>query len=146
MMYLLNDPISDEEARRVLAYVLRRAETDPSFRSALLSNPKEALEAEFAIELPGSFNIQFVENNGADLTVVLPDVASERSSDDADDPPTGLNALLGDNRSRDNRPGDDLSADDLAAVSGGEEHPDNVEAVLRTLGAPGRTADAAPKR
>jgi hypothetical protein len=139
MMYLLNDSISEEEARRVIAYVLRRAETDPSFRSALLSTPKEALEAEFAIDLPDSFNIRFVENNGADLTVVLPDVASER-------PPAGTSGPRGGSRSpsENGLSGDRLSGDDLTAVSGGSEHPNNVEAVLRTLGTTGLTQDSDP--
>jgi hypothetical protein len=67
---------SQDESRQVMAYVLRRAITDPAFRQGLLTNPRLALETEFNLELPATFRIRFVENQGADLTVVLPDPVS----------------------------------------------------------------------
>ncbi|GEM_PF-4246894 len=66
-------PLSEEEARDVYCYVIRRAVTDPAFRAALLRDARATLEREFDLILPVHFNIRFVENEGADLTIVLPD-------------------------------------------------------------------------
>lgn len=79
------DSISTAEARKVFKYVKSRAKTDPEFREKLLSAPREVLEAEFDVPLPENFSIRFVENQGADLTVVLPDPSdpdAELSDDD----------------------------------------------------------------
>lgn len=84
--------ISASEARKVFEYVKRRSRTDAAFRRKLLDAPRETLEAEFDVALPKDFNIRFVENMGADLTVVLPDPVE---------------------------PGDKLSDDDLDHVAGG---------------------------
>lgn len=65
--------ITPDETRQVMAYVMRRAITDLAFRQSLLNNPRSALEQEFNLALPATFRIRFVENQGADLTVVLPD-------------------------------------------------------------------------
>jgi hypothetical protein len=69
----MTSQITTQEAREVFQYVKRRARRDPAFREQLLESPRETLEAEFDIRLPDEFNIRFVENRGADLTVVLPD-------------------------------------------------------------------------
>ncbi|WP_457653294.1 hypothetical protein [Rhodocaloribacter sp.] len=66
-------PLSENEARDVYLYVIRRAVTDPAFRAALLRDARATLEREFDLILPDHFNIRFVENDGADLTIVLPD-------------------------------------------------------------------------
>lgn len=66
--------LTREEMRAVYSYVMKRARTDRDFRHALLFSPKQALEQEFDLDLPDHFNIRFVENNGADLTLVLPDL------------------------------------------------------------------------
>ncbi len=76
--------VSTVEARQVFRYLMRRAATDMTFRSGLLSNPRETLRTEFDLDLPEDFNVRFVENRGADLTVVLPDPGGEVSlGDDA---------------------------------------------------------------
>lgn len=77
--------ISTTEAQQVLSYIMGRARTDAVFRRNLLDNPRTTLEEEFDFALPESFNIRFVENLGADLTVVLPDLddsGSELSDED----------------------------------------------------------------
>ncbi|WP_456426429.1 hypothetical protein [Rhodocaloribacter sp.] len=66
-------PLSEDEARDIYFYVIRRAVTDPAFRAALLRDARATLEREFDLILPVHFNIRFVENEGADLTIVLPD-------------------------------------------------------------------------
>jgi hypothetical protein len=76
--------ITDDEARHVLAYLMRRAVSDPSFRRSLLTEPRTALEREFDIDLPADLDIRFVENLGADMTVVLPDPQEDRVLTDDD--------------------------------------------------------------
>ena len=72
------------EAQMVFSYLMRRAATDMTFRRALLRNPKATLEQEFDLALPPTFNIRFVENHGADLTLVLPDPCDDASLSEAD--------------------------------------------------------------
>ena len=76
--------LTARDARHVLEYLRRRARTDAVFRKDLLSDPKSALKRELEIELPEDFNIRFVENAGAHMTVVLPDpeVSGRELSDD----------------------------------------------------------------
>lgn len=107
-MRLFNAPLSSEEARRILSYVLRRASTDTEFRRRLLDEPKRALEVEFDIALPDTFNIRFVENEGADATIVLPDVEAEPGS-----PPRQCEVRETPEERR------NLSSHDLRLVSGG---------------------------
>lgn len=65
--------MTDEQACELFRYVMNRARTDMIFRAGLLNSPRESLEKALDIDLPEEFNIRFVENKGADLTVVLPD-------------------------------------------------------------------------
>ena len=66
--------LSREDARHILEYLRRRARMDAAFRRDLLTDPRSALQKELGLELPGDFKIRFVENEGADLTVILPDL------------------------------------------------------------------------
>jgi len=83
--------ISTAEARKVFEYVKSRSQSDPAFRQRLLDAPREVLEKEFDVALPENFNIRFVENQGADLTVVLPDPPKRTGelSDDELEPVSG---------------------------------------------------------
>lgn len=65
--------MTEEEACDLFRYVMDRAQTDMVFRAGLLNSPRQILERALDIDLPEEFNIRFVENKGADLTVVLPD-------------------------------------------------------------------------
>jgi hypothetical protein len=87
--------ISYEEARKVFHHLMLRATTDPLFRQALLLQPRQALEQALGVCLPAHCNIRFVENHGADMTIVLPDPVSSCYS------------------------GHILSGDDLGFVAGG---------------------------
>ncbi len=79
------ETLSAEEARHVFGYLMRRAATDAAFRRGLLEDPRRTLQQEFDIALPEGFNIRFVENQGADLTLVLPDPPDEAGAlSDAD--------------------------------------------------------------
>lgn len=65
--------LTREEAQHIFDHVMRRAATDLVFRQGLLTDPRSALEAELGLSLPDQFNIRFIENGDADLTIVLPD-------------------------------------------------------------------------
>lgn len=72
-----------EEAQKALQVIVKRASMDVEFRSRILENPAGAVLEATGRPLPEGFVINVVENDGADLTVVLPDlsVASELSDD-----------------------------------------------------------------
>jgi len=67
--------------QNMLDSVVERASKDEAFRKTLVDSPKSAIKAETGIDVPEGVDIRFVENEGADLTVVLPDVESEEISD-----------------------------------------------------------------
>lgn len=85
----------NKDGQETLEIIRRKAAEDPDFRELCLSNPKAAVKKATGIEVPDDFNLRFVENNGADLTVVLPD-EEPKSEDDL------------------------LSDDDLEDVAGGD--------------------------
>ena len=75
------DLLTDDEGKMVFAYIMQRATEDSFFRDGLLKTPKKTLEKELGIELPNHFNIRFIDNEGADLTIVLPDLSDQPLSD-----------------------------------------------------------------
>ena len=86
-----------DDRQRLLDEIMRRASEDTSFRTFLLSEPKEAIYQTFGVRVPLNFRVQFIEK-GADIDalVVLPDMA---------------------------RTNDELTDDDLDAVAGGTGNP-----------------------
>lgn len=64
---------TEEEAQSALGNIMKRATTDPDFRRLVLNNPAAAVLEVTGKPLPDGFVINVVENEGADLTVVLPD-------------------------------------------------------------------------
>ena len=80
---------------QVLAEILQRSQRDATFRKLCLANPGTAVKQVAGEELPPGFKLRFVENERADLTVVLPDPVFGGSS------------------------GQELSDADLASLSGG---------------------------
>jgi hypothetical protein len=79
---------------RTLADIIRRAQRDATFRNLCLTDAAAAVKAVSAEPLPAGFRLRFVDNDGSDLVVVLPDLI---------EPPS-------------NR---ELSDEELSAVSGG---------------------------
>ena len=73
----------DQEA---LQKILAKSTTDESFRRALLTDPRRAIQQSLGIAVPPSFNMKFVEREpGVDALVVLPDfhhADGELSEDD----------------------------------------------------------------
>jgi len=64
---------TDEEIKRVELEIKRKAMKNPEFRALALSNPKAAIAEITSTPLPTGFNVKFVDNAGANYTVVLPD-------------------------------------------------------------------------
>jgi hypothetical protein len=86
---------------QVLAEILKRSQRDAAFRQLCLGSPGAAVKQVAGEELPPGFKLRFVENNRADLTVVLPDPVSGSP------------------------PGQELSDGDLANLSGGVRSPNS---------------------
>ena len=66
-----------EQIKEVATTVVEKAKTDPAFRASLISDPHAAIQAATSRVVPDSFKMNFVENNGAHMTIVLPDLKSE---------------------------------------------------------------------
>ena len=64
---------TDEEAKKVEVAVKRQAMKDPEFRALALSNPNAAIAKINSTPLPTGFKVRFVDNAGANRTIVLPD-------------------------------------------------------------------------
>lgn len=75
-----------------LQQVISKAAVDPEFRSALLADPRAAIDAELGPGLPPDLKLKFVEKDpDVDVMLVLPDILAA----------------------------EELSAEELEAVSGG---------------------------
>lgn len=77
---------SEEKIQQVIRAVVKRANIDRTFREILLKAPDEAIALVTGKPTPEDLKIRFVENQGANLTVVLPDSVgnAELSADDLD--------------------------------------------------------------
>jgi hypothetical protein len=65
-----------EEVDKIEVDIKMRAMTDPEFRALALNDPPAAVTKVTSKPLPPGFRVRFVENDGANLTVVLPDPVS----------------------------------------------------------------------
>lgn len=83
-----------DQTEKVLAEILGKSQRDTAFRQLCLQDPGAAVKQISGEELPPGFKLRFVDNDRADLTVVLPDPVSGAG-------------------------GQELSDGDLASVSGG---------------------------
>ena len=70
----MSQVITNQEAEQAIAQVIERAQTDSEFRQLCLSNPNAAAREATGKDIPEDFTLKFVDNQGADLTVVLPDL------------------------------------------------------------------------
>ncbi len=66
-----------EQIKEVATTVAEKAKTDQAFRASLISDPHAAIQAATGQVVPETFKMNFVENNGAHMTIVLPDLKSE---------------------------------------------------------------------
>jgi hypothetical protein len=70
----MNQVITSQEAEQAIAQIVKRAQTDTEFRQLCLNDPNGAAQEATGKDIPEGFSLRFVENQGADLTVVLPDM------------------------------------------------------------------------
>ncbi len=70
----MNQVITTQEAEQAIAQIVKRAQTDSKFRQLCLNDPNAAAHEATGKDLPDGFTLRFVENQGADLTVVLLDI------------------------------------------------------------------------
>jgi hypothetical protein len=73
---------TEEEAQNALGSIVKRATTDHEFRRLALENPAAAVLEATGKPLPEGFEINVLENDGADLTVVLPDAIGDSELSD----------------------------------------------------------------
>lgn len=88
---------SEESARVTLQQVLSKAAADGSFRELCLEDAGAAIKEISGRELPPGYVVRFVDNAGADLTIVLPDLAgsAELSDQDLEAVSGGVKCLVG---------------------------------------------------
>ena len=63
----------NDDSQETLRVIRQKAAEDPDFRDLCLSKPEAAVREAIGIDIPDDFTLRFVENKGADLTIVLPD-------------------------------------------------------------------------
>ncbi len=81
----MSQVITSQEAEQAIQVVVKRAQAYREFRQLCLTDPSAAIKKAIGKDIPEGFTLRFVENKGADLTVVLPDpidVSSELSDAD----------------------------------------------------------------
>jgi hypothetical protein len=66
-----------DEIKEAYAAVMQRATSDTAFRASCLADPAGAVRSATGKALPTSFKLRFVANDGADITLVLPDPAEQ---------------------------------------------------------------------
>jgi hypothetical protein len=65
-----------EQVDRALVEIVRRAQHDATFRQLCLQDPARAVKEVTSEPLPPDFTLRFVDNDHADLVVVLPDLVA----------------------------------------------------------------------
>lgn len=74
-----------EELEKALQSVKVKAMQDPIFRSLCIADAAAAIKEIAGKDIPDGMKLKFVENDGAHMTIVLPDkVTGEMSEDDLD--------------------------------------------------------------
>lgn len=65
---------TQEEVQQATLKVLTRAAKDPAFHQLCLTDAAAAIKEATGEEVPATFKIRFVANEGANMTLVLPDL------------------------------------------------------------------------
>ncbi len=68
---------TQEKVDQVELEIKARAVADPTFRALALSDPSAALSQVTDLPLPAGYRVQFVDNAGANRTIILPDPVPE---------------------------------------------------------------------
>lgn len=66
-----------EEQNAAIAALLKRASSDADFHARAVNDPAAAVKEVAGRDLPSGFKLRLVENKGADLTLVLPDLQAD---------------------------------------------------------------------
>jgi len=69
---------NEAEAQKTLAEITKLSQTDPEYRKLVLKDPNAAIAKVNPTPMPAGFKVQFVDNEGANLTIVLPDALSKQ--------------------------------------------------------------------
>ena len=64
---------NDAQIQAAMQKVFKKAGTDAAFRKLCLSNAAAAVKQATGEDIPKGFKLRFVDNAGANLTIVLPD-------------------------------------------------------------------------
>jgi len=72
---------TEQEQKTAMSALMERCASDAAFRESALKDPAAAVKAVSGKDLPAGFTLRLVSNEGADLTLVLPDPVSEELSD-----------------------------------------------------------------
>lgn len=87
---------NSERVLQALEALQEKASNDVAFRQLCLTDPNTAVERATGLEVPENFVLRFVENSGANLTIVLRDMSIEEdelSDDDLDLAAGGTGAI-----------------------------------------------------
>ncbi len=68
---------TSKESQEAIRKVAGKAATDADFRQKALTNPGAAVREVTGKPLPEGFKLRFVDNDGADLTVPIPDLVGD---------------------------------------------------------------------
>lgn len=71
-----------EELEKVLLEIKKKAITDADFRRQALLDASSVVKDISGKELPDGMKLKFIENDGAHMTIVLPDMATGEISED----------------------------------------------------------------
>ncbi|WP_405452895.1 NHLP leader peptide family RiPP precursor [Paenibacillus sp. HJGM_3] len=107
-----------EKMNEALKTVFAKAATDKAFRALVLENPNEAVRQAAGVEIPPGMTVRFVENDGVDATLVLPDFVGDSELSDEQ-----LEAVAGGKRKKKN---DDDDDSDKGAPSPGYSRSSSV--------------------
>lgn len=66
-----------DQVKKTLAEVYKKAAVDEAFHNLCMQDPREAVRQIAGQTLPEGFKLRFVDNAGADLTLVLPDLRQD---------------------------------------------------------------------
>jgi hypothetical protein len=73
--------MADQTRTQAESKVVTKAMTDPSFKAALLADPKAALESEFGVKLPANLNVNVIQDDPNSATLVLPHSGGQELSE-----------------------------------------------------------------
>ncbi len=77
---MMNDQL--EQRNQLQNKLIEKALKDDSFRKALVTSPKETLEAEYKMKIPEHFKIQVLEEDANTIYLVLPSQAHFEKSEE----------------------------------------------------------------